>query len=362
MMIGATRFEIKLSNFKGSEKFLNELNELVTHKFEGISTIRINSESGNGSSFLLNAIANELRRSGEKISFTAISKEVGSDDLLAHQYRNLLMSSFIFIDDLHHLLQHDELKIKFEFLLRDFAANGGKLVYTHRSQEKAENECFINEIFSGLVLNWHLVPLDGERRRLWSLEYLNEQEVKKIPEGLFHSANSNEDFLRSLEPFIAQTKLNRGLNYSDIRQSEEKLYDLELRMLRNKLARLELQPVKNVFIREQRYERAADIREQQIVLSAELEEIRFEIESLKITPSPSEAAMRLYINYLSVKNMLKLHEQSLRFAVEGMKDQLDELNNFKKELDIMINKEERLKLFQEIVNWTDTLDKFLLRS
>ena len=60
--------------------------------------------------------------------------------------------------------------------------------------------------------------------------------------------------------------------------------------------------------------------------------------------------------------MLKLHEQSLRFAVEGMKDQLDELNNFKKEFDIMINKEERLKLFQEIVNWTDTLDKFLLRS
>jgi hypothetical protein len=71
--------------------------------------------------------------------------------------------------------------------------------------------------------------------------------------------------------------------------------------------------------------------------------------------------MRLYIYFIRLQNTFKVPEDALFHAVERMKNQLDQLNIKKKEIDIESNKIERLQVFQEIVNWTETLKRFYLK-
>ncbi len=70
--------------------------------------------------------------------------------------------------------------------------------------------------------------------------------------------------------------------------------------------------------------------------------------------------MRLYISYISFQNTFKVHEEALFYAVEVIKNQLDQLNILKKEFDLESDKNERLQVFHQIVNWTDTLNRFII--
>lgn len=70
--------------------------------------------------------------------------------------------------------------------------------------------------------------------------------------------------------------------------------------------------------------------------------------------------MRLYISYISLQNTFKVHEDALFYAVEVIKNQLDQLKILKKEFDLESDKSERLQVFQQIVNWTDTLNRFII--
>jgi hypothetical protein len=361
MILNTPNIEMQLADFKGEESLIKELRGYLLNQFEGFSTVRIAADSGNGSSFLLHSIGNELRKAGIMISFLHFTEEDKFDDLTKYHLSDILSSPIVFIDNLHFVLENFEQKEKLGAFLKELGERNGKLIYACKNEDRLENKLFVDKSFSDSTLNFHLEPLLNNQRKIWATEKLNEYEVGKLPEELFSIKNSNSDFLKSLQPFIDEYKFDHGMNYKDIRQLEAKLNDLEVRMLRNRLATLELESVKGIVIKEQQYEKAADIRDQQNVLSAELDEIRNELDSLKITPKPSESAMRLYIYYRSLLSTFKVDEESLFYAVELMKNELDQLKIKKKELDIESDKNERLQVFQEIVNWTDTLNRFYLK-
>lgn len=351
---------MQFKNFKGDKHLINELKGYLAKQFEGFSTIRIESQSGNGSSYLLNAIANELCKQRQKFSFLQFTQEHNFDELTKYHLSSILSSPIVLIDNIHFLMGHIDQMEKLGEFFKELSDRKAKLIYSSRIEERLENKLFIDNCFREANLNFHLNPVSLEDRKNWAKELLDESMVQNLPQELFELKNSNRDFLNLLKPYINEFKLNKGTNYSEIRKQEERLFDIEVRILRNKLSALELQPVKSAIIREQKYEKAADIREQQKLLYSELDEIREELDSLNIMPRPSEAAMRLYINYLSLKKSLKVHEEAFFSSIEFMKNRLEELDFKKKELDIESNKNERLKVFQEFVDWKDTLNRFIL--
>ena len=361
MIVCTPKVEMQLSGFKGDEKLVNEVKGYINSQFERFSTVRIAADSGNGSSFLLHAIGNEFRKAGIRISFLHFTEEDKFDDLTKYHLSDILCSPIVFIDNLHFVLENVEQKEKLGFFLKELGERNGKLIYACKKEDRLGNKLFIDTNFSGSTLNFHLEPIFPQDRKIWATEKTNELTVEKIPEELFTLKNSNRDFLNSLQPFLDDYLLERGKNYEEIRKLDEKLYNLEVRMLRNRLAILDLEPVKKIVMREQHYEKAADIRKQQDLLSLELNEIQYELNSLAITIHPSESAMRLYIYFIRLQNTFKVPEEALFYAVERMKNQLDQLNVNKKELDIESDKKERLQVFQEIVNWTETLNRFYVK-
>jgi hypothetical protein len=362
MILTTPSVEMQLASFKGNEKLINEIKQYLKAELSGVSAIRIESASGNGSSFLLHSVANELRRGGQRISFLHLTAENKLDELTSYHISDILSYPIVFIDNVHFALDNIQHKEKFGELLHELSERNLKLIYSCRSENNIENQLFIDAYFSEKKLHFRLDPITIYERREWAIEKLSELSVSNIPEDIFSASNSNFDFIQSLTPFLEEYKLEHGTNFKQLRHQEVQLYNFEIRILKLRLATLELQPVKDAVIREQRYEKAADIREQQKYLKAELELIRNELDLLTITPKSSEAAMRLYIYYVSVQNKFKLHEEALFHAVEVMKSKLDDLNAKKKELDIYSDKQERKKVFQEIVNWTDTLNRFYVKS
>lgn len=148
------------------------------------------------------------------------------------------------------------------------------------------------------------------------------------------------------------------LKHKEIALLNDKLTSLEVRMLQNRLAILELIPMINSAAQQQDYEKSAAIGKQRELLSAELAQIKIELDALPINPMPFRAAMDLFIYYNTLQLTLKAHETALLESIDFMNNKLEQLNESKKELDIESNKEERLKVFQEIVDWIETLKYF----
>lgn len=152
--------------------------------------------------------------------------------------------------------------------------------------------------------------------------------------------------------------LETDLKYKEIALLNDKLTSLEVRMLQNRLAILELIPNINSAAQQQDYEKSAEFINQRGLLNAELAQIKMELDALTITPKPFHAAMDLFNYYNTLQLTFKVHETALLESIDFMNNKLEQLNKSKKELDIETNKEERLKVFQEIVDWNETLKYF----
>jgi protein-arginine kinase activator protein McsA len=358
MIVSNPKADLQLNRFKGNDALIGDLHGYLNSEFEGISTLRIESLSGNGSSFLLHAIANELKSRGARLSFLQFTEEEGFDELTSYHINEVLSSPIVCMDNLHFVLKNAQQKEKLGLFLRELAARNGKLFYAYKHEERSDNKLFIEKSFSQTNLTFHLEPISSNDRKLWAIELLNKATSDKIPQELFDVKNSNKEFLQSLQPIIQQHKEELGINHREIRAQQETLHNLEVRLLKVKLEILELHQIKNAVIRDQQYEKAADIREQQKSLYSKLEEIKKELDALEIAPKPSEAAMRLYIQYTSLQKTFQIDEEVLLNTIDVMNEKLNELNCMKKSLNPEFQKNERLALFQKIAAWTDTLARF----
>ena len=61
--------EKQLLSFKAIANTIKLIRDLIFHRFEGYSSIKIQSEPGNGNSYLLHAIANSLKKKDKVLLF-----------------------------------------------------------------------------------------------------------------------------------------------------------------------------------------------------------------------------------------------------------------------------------------------------
>jgi hypothetical protein len=361
MIVCTPNIEKQLTRFIGDQKLINDLLGYIDTRFEGFSVIQITSDTGNGSSYLLHAIGNELRKKGVKISLLHFTNEHNINELTNYHLNDIFNSSFVLMDNLHFVLENKAYNDTLAAFLKDLNVHNCKVIYACKQEDNLTKNHFVENSFSDATLNFHLEPIPATERKKWAIEKMSNKIITTIPDDFFTNNNSNRDFLNSLQPYIDNQMIDSGLNHKEIRILNDKLSALEVRMLQNRLANLELNPAKNSAIYEQEYEKAADIREQQHLLSTELAQIKLELDALSITPKPSNSAMRLFIYYSTLQHTFKAHETALLESIDFMKNKLEQLNESKKVLDIESNKEERLKVFQAIVDWTETLNRFIIK-
>jgi hypothetical protein len=361
LIVTHPRVEKQLSTIQLQSELLKELKHQLHCQFEGFSIVRVESDPGNGSSHLLHAIANQLRQNGNSNAFFHFKEGDSFINLTSYHLNHLHTTPFVIMDNIHHITassyERDEL-LKFLQLVAD---NNGTLLYSCETEEALDNRLQIEKPFSGPSLAYYLKALKREDKLKWAKQLLDEKTVEELDPAFFEESISNAHFLKSLSPYIEQQATEFGNNYAILRQQEEALYQLELRMLRTQLAILELEPRKNEIIRDQQYEKAADIRQEQRALAEELETIEHELEALSIQPKPSQKAMNLYIHSLKIEKCLNANKDSFLSAIDTIKGKLEEINEQKKELTLESEKALRQRVFQDSVNWTNVLDRFTIK-
>jgi hypothetical protein len=358
MIVSTPDVEKQLNDFKGEAGLTREIEKLIQAKFQAFSVIRIEAESGNGSSFLLHAIANEFRKEGSSFAFLHFEQVNNFEELTEYHISSVLTSPFVFIDNLHFIVENEAQKEKLGKFLQAFAAKNGILIYASRKLENLVTQDYFDAYFSEATLNVQLEPVTSSVRKVWASEKLNELTSEKIPEEIFLKESSNRDFLLTLKPYIDEFKFHQGTNFKELRLQEYQLKDLEMQRLKIKLSLLELNTLKYQALRDQGYEVAADLRYEQNKLNEKLSRIHEEMNAMQITPKPSEKAMRLFIYYASLKKQMDSDRDSFYSAIEWMQTEIENLQKELKEKNVDTDKSERLRITKQIVNWLDTLDKF----
>jgi hypothetical protein len=207
----------------------------------------------------------------------------------------------------------------------------------------------IQDLFSGKNMSVSLKALPEAEKIEWAQQLLNESIVAELSKDLFKDSISNENFLKSLAPYFEEHTINQGTNYAKMKQQNEALYQLEVRMLRTQLAILDLEPLKKDNIQKENYEKSASIRHEQINLK-----------TLSIQPRPSRMAMNLYIYSLKIEKCLNANKDAFLFAIKTIDDKLAELEARKKELTLESDKTIRLAVFQEIVDWSNVRESYTI--
>ena len=358
MLFDRPDFKKQLAKFKGKPNLIEELKQHLSEDFQGFSVVRIESSSGNGSSFLLHALANELSRKELRVAFLHFKSDTFFSDLTEYHLSEILQRSIVCIDNLHVLLQNQEQKALVEEFLKELAAKNGKLIYACQPEENLENQHWIAQLFTQPAITFSLLPLSSEERQKWARRWLFPHAIFEIPLEVFEEANSNRDFLTSLKPYIEQQEWQYGTNYAEIQKQKETLSALELRLLSTKIGVLELEAEKQINIREQYYERAAATREKQVRLLAELLTIRTEIENLSILPKPSEQAMELYVYHSALLKTIKAEETAQSEALVYLEKRVESANINKAACTDATEQVDKLKAHQDTINWTQTLERF----
>lgn len=360
LIVTHPRVEKQLSTIQLVPELLIELKRQLHCQFEGFAIVRVESDPGNGSSHLLHAIANHLRKNGNSTVFFHFKEGDSFINYTSHHMNNLHTTPFVFMDNIHHItassFEREEL-LKFLQLVAD---NNGTLLYSCETEEFLDNRLRIEKPFSGPSLAYFLKALKREDKLKWAEQLLDDKTIEELDPAFFEESISNAQFLKSLSPFIEQKAKEFGNNYTILRQQEKALHQLELRMLRTQLAILELEPKKNEIIRNQQYEKAVDIRQKQRLLADELQAIEHELAALSIEPKPSQKAMNLYIYSLKIKNCLNANKTAFLSAIEVIKGKLEEINGQKKELTPEAEKALRRRVFQDSVNWSNVLDCYTI--
>lgn len=358
MILTTPNHQWQLPFFICQDDLQQKLEELIADRFEPFALVRIESAPGNGSSFLLHALANKLKLKGEHIAFLQFKKDDDFSELNEYLLSKIKAVKFVFIDNLHHVLAHSENWDKLSELLQLIKRIQAKLIYSAESQETLEDRLKIETIFDTHTLCIGLAPLKATKRSNWAKILLKQDNIKFIPMEIFEDKNSNAAFLESLKPYLEQVETESGRNTSQMREQEMILHELELRYTRASLAIQELRPIKMKVIRDQEYEKAADIRQTEKKYLFEIAQIRNEFDALSIEPKPSKNAMDIYHQYLRLKTILEAYECSFIDMVQTIRDQIEDLNTRKLELNVREHAAERKELFENLVSWMHVLSHY----
>jgi len=351
--------EKQLLSFKAIDNTIKLIRDLIFHRFEGYSSIKIQSEPGNGNSYLLHAIANSLKKKGQGIAFLNFKGNDQFSDLTPYHLNQLMNCHFVFMDNVELLMANEQNPKKLIEFIGDLERKDITLIYACHSTELPASVKAMNEVFSSTSLIINLPPISDQERIKWAECYLEHTVMNRIQKDLIGEKLSNAEFIKKLDYHIKKQEIILGTNYEEIREQYAELKKQELRLLQNKLAILELEPLKLSMISKQEYELAATLREQERELLAVNDKILNELTRLNISPKPSKKAMEVYVYFSSLVNFITNKDGSLQMVPHYIEKELLTLQKKKSDPDYNSHGKHTEELDNEISRWESLLKQYV---
>jgi hypothetical protein len=342
--------EKQLSNFICEPEVRFELMEILGSEITGIDVLRIAGETGNGSTHLLQAIANELRSKRKKVIYLSFKEGDHFSDLNPMHLREIGYADFLCIDGLPSLLNASSDDDILTFL-KEITSKGIKLIYNDSTEEVRDRS------FSLDRRTITLEPLSENMRKKWALNILGEKYVDLLPREVFESTCSNRDFLHALSPLLQEKAWYEGtdhaLNQALNRWSSETM--LSIRQIQLRIAELDIK--KTELIRQQHYEQAAQLRDDLVQLGKQLEnlhrEVQQRIDTTPFTPGMVDQHKQLERLLAALDTAPAAQEATMNRIVNRIND----LNNEIQATMHPLNTDTAKDLTTEIRNWKYALIK-----
>ena len=357
MIYNRPEVEKRLDNFKCNQEKRAQIHELLSSGIQLFDAIRIESEPGNGSSHLLNAIANDLRIKGEKIAFLNFKEGDRFSNLSPYHLTDILLAEFLFIDDLPVILVDNSKDDLFEFL-GSFAATGGKLFYSSNNVKNDPEKDLISNCFEQKAHTISLESVSTEIKKKWAKDIIGEEYVLEIPQELFDTNESNKDFLEAIKPFQEKFQIEKGTHHSFNREYEHRMNTIRLKLRQHQLKIAELQIEKEESIRKQLYESAAGIRDRERSILSEIDLLQQEVLKMKneLPFIPNQLDLHYKINVLlnqinGDKSVLDELNKLISQRIDSLSEQWEQL---KKDKETLSNR----KVIVELRDWEEAIFRF----
>ena len=350
--------EKQLSVFLMNEQLSAMIDGWIESKLDDISLLMIQADPGNGSSHLLHAIANELRKNGVKLTFLQFRKTDSLSDLSKYHLDDILKSRYVFIDHIEALLNHADEWPETESFLNKLAENNCKLICTIPLAEEKMILSLLGIPFHNKPAVIKLSRVSSSDRIEWAKVLMEGNDIQEIPDELFHADVSNGAFIESIEPFILQMKLRKGNDhvFKNEYRVQLDMYRLNLRRIQLELAELAIE--KSTSIRLQQYEKAADIRGRERDLFARRLELWSRIkkmyEELPFTPG----LVHEHFMTIALLNELEVKNTALRTLNKRMNKHLNELEEKWERIKEKGETRSNRSVVEELRDWQQAIDLF----
>lgn len=350
--------EKQLSNFRMNDEQMAEIHQLIDSELKDISLLFIRAEKGNGGSHLLNALANELRKKGIRLTFLQFRESDSLSDLSKYNLNDIFKDRFVFIDRIDLAIRNTVKQDEVERFMKDLASNDCKLIATVSPQEEPMISPLTDSHGFGKRQTIELFPLEQEQRINWSKELLETNNLDHLPADLFEANNSNAEFLESLKPFIQELKRRKGLDHSFMQTYSDQLNTFKLQIRKNQLEQTEVEIEKAACIRMQHYEKAADLRTREKQLMAQKHELWNEVKKLQDNLPFYPGLLDLHFKTVTLLNELEVKNTALRTLNKRLNKHLTELENEWQKREQATDSKKKSQLFSELKEWEHAVDRF----
>jgi hypothetical protein len=354
--------EKQLSNFRMNEEQMTKIRQLINPELKDTSLLFIRSEKGNGGSHLLNALANELRKKGIRLTFLQFRESDSLSDLSKYHLNDIFKNRFVFIDQIDLALRNTVEQDEVERFMKDLASNNCKLIATVTPQEEPMISSLTDS--HGFVKRQtiDLFPIEQEQRINWCKELLETSSLDQLPADLFQADNSNGEFLESIKPFIQELKRRKGHDHSFMQSFIDELNEVKLEIRKNQLEQTELEIEKASCIRMQHYEKAADLRAREKQLMAQKHDLWNKVKKLQDNLPFYPGLLDLHFRTIILLNELEAKNTALRTLSKILNKHLNKLEAVFQNNEEAKDSKNKSQLFNELNEWEHAVHRFNVQN
>ena len=345
----------QLENFKCTQEEKARISELLDANY---NVVRIESEPGNGSSHVLMALANQMKRKGERLSYVEFQSDQKFNDLHAYHIKEMLQANRLFIDNIHFLTDEHSIREISEFL-KSYAEGEGTLYYSSTNCGDAKETQLIADCFNGEKCTLTLNAQSDEIREKWMLELIGRTfEPVELLHEIFTSKTSNRDFLKALNPFIHDHKLRKGTDHSFNRTFEDTIHEIRLELRKEQLLLAHLQIDKTTSIRGQYYEKAADIREIERAIFDKIDQLKKHLLDHVASIPFTSGLLRLHFMSLTLLNEFEANNLAVNELNSRIDERIVQLEGRWEELKRSNETRSNKEVNDELVGWKHAMEQF----
>jgi hypothetical protein len=299
-----------------------------------------------------------MRKQWEHLSFLEFRKSDSLSDLSTYHLSTIYKSKYVFIDHLEALYRLQDQIPASEDFLKTLARNQCKVFCSVKRTEEHAIRSLLKIPFELKPVPIDLYPLNETQRRKWTKTLMKLESIDHIPENLYTAKNSNGQFLETIKPFILKLKMEREGNHEFMLEYAEELNRLRVLIRKNHLEQAEIEIEKTKCIRDQHYEKAATLREEEKMLFVRRIDLWSQVKKMQDDLPFYPGLLDLHFKLITLLNELDSKNKALRTLKRKVEKIMDDL-----EADWKVSKEEgesqsNSMVLQNLRAWQVAVDRF----